>query len=392
MKHMKQASCVFYEVLALFFALSAFGKNTADAVTPSGLVYVESNTPAPEGNSILAFRRDDAGNLSPVPGSPFATGGAGVGNMDLVSGQRDSDQNLVLSSDGTRLFAVNSGSNDVSVFNILSDGGLVPVQGSPFPSNGFNPVSVGLAGNYLYVAHKGVEGGLPSYTGLLVSADGRLAPVFGATIEVPVGSSPSQALVAGGGSFLMGADFGSGLLQSFDILADGALAQHTPQSLPVDSVPLGLQEHPNQPLIYVGFVSTNELGVYSYDDAGDLTFLRAVENSGRAICWIALNSAGTCLYTSNTGDNSISSYNLADASRPVEIQRTVFESDGGPFQIGMDSTSTFLYVVSQPFGPGANTLHVLRADASSCLLAEVPTSPLRLPVPDDTRAQGIAAN
>ena len=41
-------------------------------------VYVESNIKTPNGNSIFAFRRDADGSLTPVNGSPFLTGGAGV--------------------------------------------------------------------------------------------------------------------------------------------------------------------------------------------------------------------------------------------------------------------------------------------------------------------------
>jgi hypothetical protein len=41
---------------------------------------------------------------------------------------------------------VNSGSNTIAVFQVNHDGTLEPVEGSPFPSNGSDPVSVGVKG------------------------------------------------------------------------------------------------------------------------------------------------------------------------------------------------------------------------------------------------------
>ncbi len=360
----------------------------------TGVVYVESNIPAPNGNSILAYSRDEAGNLTPLPGSPFATGGAGVGSAQPAAGQFDSDQNVIINPEGTLLFAVNSGSNDIAVFHIRPDGTLVPVDGSPFPSGGVNPVSVGLAGDKLYVVHKSVDSPgdvLPNYTGFQVTPDGQLTPIPDSTIEVPAGSSPTQALISADNGLLFGADFLSGVLQAFRILGDGRLLQspNTPLPLPDASNPLGLQVHPTQPLLYVGFVSNNELGIYSYDDMGALTFLRTVTNSGVAICWFAVNRAGSCLYSANTGDGSVSAYDLTDPTTPVEIQTVPLRGNAPllPFQLALDPTEAFLHVVDQ----GGNALHVLQVNAPGCTLTEVPSSPLALDVPGDTRPEGVAA-
>jgi hypothetical protein len=116
----------------------------ASAVQPTleGVVYVESNLFGENANSILAFRRDENGALTLLPGSPFLTGGSGVAIDDVPTvGAFDSDQNIIVNPERTRLFAVNSGSDTIAVFDILPDGGLVPVPGSPFSSGGINPVS-----------------------------------------------------------------------------------------------------------------------------------------------------------------------------------------------------------------------------------------------------------
>jgi 6-phosphogluconolactonase (cycloisomerase 2 family) len=65
---------------------------------------------------------------------------------------------------------------------------------------------------------------------------------------------------------------------------------------------------PRHPLLYVGFVMLNRMGVYRYSRDGGLHFLRTVPNSGQAMCWILANADASRLYTTNTADNSVSVY------------------------------------------------------------------------------------
>jgi hypothetical protein len=100
---------------------------------------------------------------------------------------------------------VNSGSNSIAVFHIRSDGSLSAVNGSPFPSGGSDPVSVGLLGDILTVVNKAQDPAqstdrtLPNYTTFHVDHDGTLDPVDRSTVPVAYGSSPSQALIASQG-------------------------------------------------------------------------------------------------------------------------------------------------------------------------------------------------
>src|SRR5205814_1709572 len=128
-------------------------------------------------------------------------------------------QNLTVSADGRLLFAVNSGSNSIAVFRITSNG-LEAVQGSPFASGGSDPVSVGLRDDILTVVNKDEDpaqnGNLvqPNYTTFRVWPNGTLTAINNSTVSVAYHSSPSQALIASRGSFVFGADFLGGLLQS----------------------------------------------------------------------------------------------------------------------------------------------------------------------------------
>jgi 6-phosphogluconolactonase (cycloisomerase 2 family) len=392
-------------VLALLATGQPAPRAAADEPRARNIVYVESNDP--NGNAIFAFRRHDDGSLTRLPGSPFPAGGLGITpTFDL--GPFDSDQEVIVNPSHTLLFAVNGGSDTIAVFRINADGSLTPVAGSPFPSGGSNPVSVGLAGDILCVVNKDQDPDhpglfLPNYTTFRVTPQGKLIPVPRSTVFVDAGSSPSQALTSPDGDLLFGADFLGGLLRSFRIAPSGRLSPRAAQPLPASEfagtgappLPLGLAAHPEEPLLYVGFVTINRLGVYRYNGAGDLRFLRTVPNSGHALCWVLVNKAGTRLYTSNTGDPSVSVYDISrDPAEPVEIQRVNLRSTGGGFEFGLDSTESFLHVVTQQSAPTsdvtANALHVLKVGPDG-RLTEVPSSPTLLPVPNLTRPQGVAA-
>ena len=103
---------------ALMLGLAAFtfvgSCSIAQAADGAEYVYVESNTSAPNSNSIYAFRRGSTGSLTPLPGSPFLTGGAGVQYTGSNLGPFDSDSEVIVNPDQTLLFAVNAGSDSVA--------------------------------------------------------------------------------------------------------------------------------------------------------------------------------------------------------------------------------------------------------------------------------------
>ena len=376
---------------------------------PTGVVYVQSNDP--NGNAILAYQRHADGSLTPLPGSPFSTGGLGI-TPSFALGPFDSDQEIITNPSHTLLFTTNGGSDTIAVFSITHDGSLTPVNGSPFPSGGSNPVSVGLAGDILCVVNKDADPDhpgrfLPNYTSFRVTPKGRLIPVPKSTVSDPLGADPSQALISPDGKLLFGADFLGGALRTLSIGNSGRLTSVSTLPLPpaefADSgappLPLGLAAHPRKPLLYVGFVTINRIGVYHLGGDGGLRFLRTVPDSGSGVCWLLVNRGATRLYASNTGDPSVSVYDIAgDPTEPLEIQKVNLNaipgSHPGGFQIALDPSGTFFQVVTQQSSatstPMANAIHVFRV-AVDGTLSEVPSSPTVLPVPALVRPQGILA-
>ncbi|HYO83427.1 MAG TPA: beta-propeller fold lactonase family protein, partial [Bryobacteraceae bacterium] len=137
-------------------------------------VYVVSNEPVENGNTIIGYHRSNSGELTPLPGSPYGTGGTGYATRHVLPhfGPFDLEQNIVIAPDGKRLLATNGGSDTIAVFDIADDGSLRPVPGSPFPSGGKNPVSLGFAGqDRVYIVNKNEDPGrdmtgtLPNYCG-----------------------------------------------------------------------------------------------------------------------------------------------------------------------------------------------------------------------------------
>jgi 6-phosphogluconolactonase (cycloisomerase 2 family) len=406
----KQSLLLSSLAVALFTAApSLYASGTGE------FVYVESNLKAKNANSIYAFERQNDGSLIPVSGSPFLTGGAGVQDTSLNVGPYDSDQNLIANQDHSLLFAVNSGSDSIAVFNIHKDGSLTAIAGSPFGSGGNDPVSLGLMGNNLIVVNKNgdfprVNNTLPNYITFHINADGSLVHNPGhSAVGTAIGSSPTQAFLAPASNLLFGADFLGGLLQRMRVGTDGQLYQYAPSPLPSDQfpgaaappLPLGLWAHPTQPLLYVGFVTANTLGVYQYaenlgakgPDYG-LRFLRAVPNSGKAICWLRTNRSGTRLYSSDTITNSISVYDLSDPATPVQMQELNLEGPGNALQFELSSDGNYIYAISSrgsssiPDGQG-NALHILKI-AKDGTVEETGASPILFSLPDGTRPQGVA--
>ncbi|MDF5728383.1 MAG: beta-propeller fold lactonase family protein [Rhizonema sp. PD38] len=382
-------------------------------------VYTESNIPTENGNTILGFSQDKIGNLTPLPNSPFPTGGAGIADPTFTEYRgvafllADNDQGVIVDYKHNRLFAVNSGSNTIAVFNIKQNGTLVPVSGSPFPSGGVNPVSLGLAEDKLYVVNKNLdvnnptqdaEGSQPNYTGFRVTSEGRLIPIPGSTVSIPSDSTPTQALISRNKKILFGVEYEVALLRSLRILPDGRVVEspNSPQPLPASEFPpggpppvaLGLQVHPKLPILYTGFLSTGKIGVYNYSPVtGELTFLKAVPSSGQAPCWLISNHQATRLYVANTDDNSVTVFDLADPTSPKEIQRVVIkQNSAAATELTFNSNESLLQVVDRRTSGNileGNAIDVFKVNPTDGTLSEIDSSPFPIESINGSFPQGL---
>ena len=376
----------------------------------SGTVYIESNSAAPDSNEILAFRYRN-GVLSARGVRRYATHGSGSHDLSN-SGVLDADQEVITNSKRTLLFAVNSSSDTIAVFHLDAEGGLVPVAGSPFPSHGSAPSSLGLAGRTLIVANKAQDGVRdltrvsPNYTTFHVRADGSLSRPI-SSIDVPTGSSPLQAYVTPDGKVLISSEE-TGVFRAFRIGPDGRLRQGagSPLRLPnavfpgrrrVPNVwPAGLVSHPRRKILYAQLANLSETIVYRWDDRARLSFVRALPNPHSFLpCWTHLNAAGTRLYSGNAGSDNLSVFDIArDPTNPREIQTVPLNAPGNPWNFQIDPTGRVIFLLDMravrqiPPGRG-NQLHALRIGTDG-RLTEERASPVSIPVPVGTNPIGLA--
>ena len=379
-------------------------------LSPSGTVYIESNSAAPDSNEILAFHYRN-GVLSAGGVRRYPTGGSGSHDLSN-SGVLDADQEVTVNSKRTLLFAVNSSSDTIAVFHIHPDGGLVPVAGSPFPSNGSAPSSLGLAGHTLIVANKAQDGVRDltrfraNYTSFHVRPDGSLGrPV--SSIDVPAGSSPLQAYVTPDGKVLISSEE-TGVFRAFRIGPSGRMRQGrgSPLRLPtavfprgrrVPNVwPAGLVSHPRLKILYAQLANLSETIVYRWDDQARLTFVRALPNPRSFLpCWTHVNARGTRMYSGNAGSDNLSVFDIArDPTDPREIQSVRLNASGNPWNFEIDPTGRVIFLLDMravrqiPPGRG-NQLHALRIVADGHL-SEERSSPVNIPVPVGTNPIGLA--
>lgn len=381
---------------------------------PEDVIYFQTNDFHSNQNAILAYKLKGDGTISQIPGSPFLTGGTGVGNPMQILGPSDSDQELRKSDDGKFLLAVNSGSNTISVFRIGTNGNIIPVNGSPFSSYGQTPVSIDFKGKYVYVVNKSQDPQHtitqpPNYKVFTIDAKGKLTPSY--LFPTTPGSSPAQALVSAGGKFLFGADFlgfqvGVGTLRSFvidEITGKLTNAPNSPQAISGAGGALGLIQHPYANVLYVGFPVQAKVGVYEIDEnTGKLTFKTAVD-AGLAACWLRINRKGTRLYSLNSAENTISVFNTTSPKSPVSIQKFELKKPGPlfgtppattsePFSFEFSSSQKYLVVLNQHTNPdfsvgNYNYLHILKISPDGKL--SEPNDPTQVPVANTLRPKGV---
>jgi 6-phosphogluconolactonase (cycloisomerase 2 family) len=393
-------------------AIGAIGATAADAKTMllNGTVYIESNSKAPDSNEILAFRYRN-GTLSAGYVRRYPTGGSGSHDLNNDGGL-DADQEIITNPSRTLLFAVNSSSDTIAVFHIHPGGGLTPVAGSPFPSNGTAPSSLGLAGRTLIVANKAQDGvrnlttAPANYTSFHVRADGSLSGPI-SSIDVPPGSSPLQAYVTPDRKVLITSEE-TGVFRAFRIGPGGTLTQGPNSPLPLARAvfpggqrvpevwPAGLVSNPHRKILYAEVANLSEMIVYRWNDQARLTFVRAMHNPHSFLpCWTHVNVAGTRLYSGNAGSDNLTVFDISrNPTDPREIQAVRLDAPGNPWNFGIDPSDRVLFLLDMratrqiPAGRG-NQLHALRVGAGG-LLTEERSSPVKIPVPVGTNPIGLA--
>ena len=377
---------------------------TAFAATSLNLVYVESNISGANGtctancNSVFGFSNDGLGNLTALPGSPYVTSGAGVfWNRTQSDALIDADQELIINPEGTLLLAVNAHTNTFAEFTINSDGSLTAVSGSPFASNGQEPISLGWANNVLtgnvsmlVVVNKNSDplqtGGVPNYTTFRVSSSGVVTKnPTGSTYNLAAGVSPAQALMPHAGRRFIGVEFVTSDVAMYQFSTAGVISQLSTSTPPGATAVLGAVLHPNLGMFYVAEPTQAKVDAYAINPTtGVLGFKGQATNEGMAPCWQAVNSAGTRLYTAQTPSGTLTVYDITNAIAPKQLQYLSVTGTGAlPTNLALDPTGSFLYVVDRN-----QVLHVINVLSDGTLSETI--TPVTLSMPSGETPVGLA--
>jgi 6-phosphogluconolactonase (cycloisomerase 2 family) len=323
--------------LAAAFVWPASTEAASKKPPEDSFVYVMTNRAS--GNSIIQYRRDQHGRLTPV--REEETGGLGSG------GELDSQGALTLSRYGRHLFAVNAGSDDVSVLGIGS-GGVQLL--SRVPSGGDFPTSVASFGDLLYVLN---ARGTPNITGFRVPLKGgALLPIPGSTRALPAGAAgaPADIHFTPDGRHLLVTEKGAYQIDVFAVGPDGRTGD--PVIHPAaGNFPFGLVIRDDGTVLVAEELSAS-VSSYALDEEGNLELVSAHVSNGQARTkWISLTRAGNMAFVSNTEAGTLSSYALTPRGAIV-LRREVAASlaGGSPADIAISMDGKNLYVLDPENG------------------------------------------
>jgi 6-phosphogluconolactonase len=361
--------------------LGAAGPASAGPASPVvGYTYLDGNTTG--SNTIDAFGRHADGSVTPLPGSPFAAGGAGTGAGLASQGA------IQVTRDHRWLLAVDAGSSQVSVLR-LTAGGVPVLAGRPVSSGGSQPVSVAVSGSGLvYVANSGAANS--NYAGFRLSPSGTLTPVPGSAVPVPGTSGLGDVFFNPLGDRVIGTRTGTSQVDSFLVRPGGRLVAAPGSPFPGQGLgQLGAEFSPARP--FQLFVSNAHNGpglgtVSAYRDGllGHLTPVGAspVPDGQTAPCWVEISHDGRYLFTVNTASSNISSYAISPGGALSLIGSTPIRGGGGDIDARLSPDGRTLSVD----GSAAHILSVFAVSGGH--LTEVPSSPA--PLPAGSTTSGLA--
>ena len=357
--------------------LGVFGAAASASASPAspvaGYTYVNGNTAT--ANSIAAYARHADGSLTPIAGSPFTIGGAGLGAGLGSQGA------IQATPDGRYLLAVDAGSNQVSVLRATAGG--VPVQvGQPVASGGIEPVSVAVSpSGVVYVANKGNAASGANFSGFRLGLGGTLTPIPGATYAAPAGSGPADVLFNSTGTSLVGTLVSTSQIESYKVLPDGRLLAAPGSPFTAQGLgQIGAEFRPTSPSQLFVTNAHNGAGLGTVSAFSD-NFLGQLSPIGSspyadgqtAPCWVEISHDGRYLFAVNTGSGNISSYSISPDGSLTLIGAAAINGGGADTDARLSPDGKYLLVD----GAGMHFVSVFAVNGGT--LTELPSSPTPLP-------------
>jgi 6-phosphogluconolactonase (cycloisomerase 2 family) len=300
-------------------------------------VFVQTDNTA--GNAVVAYHRSVDGTLTLAASYP--AGGLGGQLTGSAVDHLASQGSLTLDRRHGLLYAVNAGSNTLSVFSAHGDRlRLRQVVGS----GGTFPVSIAVHGDLVYALNAENGGSVQGYRVFF----GRLFPIPGShralgldpTATPQFTHTPGQVAFTPGGSRLIVTTKANGNdIDVFAVHFDGRLSASPVVNSEPGTVPFAIA-FDKAGHVVIANAGTNALSTFALSPDGTLALIDSVGSTQAATCWVA--RAHGFLYASNAGSASISGYS-ADADGHLTLLGQT-GTDTGTVDAAASPHGRFLYV------------------------------------------------
>ncbi|MFJ8023740.1 lactonase family protein [Streptomyces sp. NPDC096311] len=342
----------------------------------SSTVFVQTDNPG--GNAVVAYDRNADGTLTTAGSYP--TGGLGGSLAGSVVDHLASQGSLAYDHEHHLLYAVNAGSDTVTVFAVHGDR-LKRTQ--EVASGGSFPVSIAVHDNRVYVLNA-LDGG--TVQGFVRVGD-RLAavPSWNPGLGLDPAATPQFTHTPGeiaftpdGTRLIVTTKAATNSIAVFPLDRSGApAAAPVVNSLP-GTVPFGFVFDAAGRL-QVTEAGTNAVATFAVARNGKVTPVGSPIATGQAAtCWIVRD--GRHLYTSNAGSNSLSGFRTGHRHSLVPLGNTA--TDGGTVDAAVSSDGRYLY--AQTGAKGIVDEFRVNRDGSLTAIGSVT-------VPDSVGGEGIVA-
>ncbi len=323
----------------------------------SGAVFAMTN--ATEGNEIVRYARLDNGRLVRLSNN-VSTFGLGIG-VDT-----DTQGPLRRSEDGRYLYAVNPGSDSISVFEVFG----VFLRLIQVVDAGDQPLSLTINGNLLYSMDGSVAGN--GIRGFRIASDGTLTelPNSFRMLSSPI-AVPGEVKFSPDGRAVLVTQKTTNVLfpgtenaiDIFRIGSDGYASDMPIRNNSFGLRPFSLDFRNSDGRLIVVESFNAALGLSaasSYNintTAGTIAPISgSVRNGQTDICWITISNDGRYAYTANFGSGTISTFGL-DAAGNLSLLQAVAASTGAmsqPVDIVLSRDGRYLYQLLRGTGAVAS--------------------------------------
>jgi 6-phosphogluconolactonase (cycloisomerase 2 family) len=274
-----------------------------------------------------------------------ATGGLGGITAGSPGDHLSSQGSLTYDPERHLLFAVNAGSDTISVLSV--EGRYVRLD-QVVSSGGEFPDSIAVHDNVVYVLNAGGSGSVSGFY------------IFGRYVVPIPGSNRSELLVAT-----------KGASNSIDVFQVGPFAYlSTTPTVNADdtNVPFAFATTPSGQLV-VAEAAHSTLHTFAFGADGTLTSLSAPVSDGQAaFCWVT--AAEGFYYVANFGSNNLSSYTVTADGTPSLVAGVAATTDAGPIDETVSANGKYLY--TEAANAGAVDEFQINSDGSLSPIGSVP--------------------